>query len=141
MPVYITLSNLIIKKEAIHQKYKGGLSQLKADFSYKDEENGQEDNMLINLRSMNADDHDIEKLMQGGLSFDEENQHSDDFVIRPRYGGCLWEAPWLDDNRVYAWHKEDNPEHIKEAIRKGEIPLRDISAMYDKGLNPFEAIK
>jgi|AntRauTorcE11898_2_1112593.scaffolds.fasta_scaffold00233_20 hypothetical protein len=33
MPIYIALSNLIIKKEASHQKYQGFLSQLKADFS------------------------------------------------------------------------------------------------------------
>jgi len=33
MPIYIALSNLIIKKEVIHQKYQGYLSQLKADFN------------------------------------------------------------------------------------------------------------
>lgn len=57
---------LIINKEAIQQKYRGGMIQLKADFGYRDGENGQEDNMLINLRSVNTDEHYIEKLMQSG---------------------------------------------------------------------------
>ena len=142
MPVYIALSNLIIKKEAIHQKYQGGLSQYKEDFGYRDEENGQEDNMLIMDRKMNADEHKISKLMERGLSFDEEKQYSEDFVILVRHGGCLWDAPWLDENGFYAWHKDDDPELIKEAIRvEEEVTVGEIGEMLDKGLNPYAALK
>jgi len=90
---------------------------------------------------MNADEHNIAWLMERGLTFDKEKQFSADFVILIRYGECLWEAPWLVDNRVFAWHKDDNPELIKEAIRKGEVTGNEIRAMHDKGLNPFKALK
>ena len=48
MPIYVALSNLIIKKEVIHQKYQGGLSQYKEDFAYRDEEIPTKNNGLKN---------------------------------------------------------------------------------------------
>jgi len=69
-PVYLHISNLIIKKEAIAEKYNGGLEKFRKDYNIPESEINQEDGSLFSLGKMNPDEFDIEKLLQNGLSFD-----------------------------------------------------------------------
>ena len=67
-------------------------------------EYNQEDDELFGVARMNADEFDIEKLIQGGLEYNEDTENSNDFVIITRYDGALWQTDWLDNNGIFAWH-------------------------------------
>lgn len=51
---------------------------------------------------MNVEQLDIDNLVAKGLSFDSDEQRSDDFTIIYRYEGFLWDVNWLKHNRVFA---------------------------------------
>lgn len=115
MPVYLHIANLVIKKTSVIEKYSGGIEQFRLDCNIPVSEINQEDNELFSLGLMNADEFDIEKLMNKGLHFDIDWQYSDDFTIINRYGGLFWEAAWLKQNGIFAWHIDADSELIDKA--------------------------
>jgi len=64
MPIYIDLNNLIITKNIIANKYKGGLKQFCHWFDNNKGERWQEDKELFSIVRMNIVDGDIEHLVE-----------------------------------------------------------------------------
>ena len=91
---------------------------------------------------MNMDVFEIDKLMERGLEFNADLQHSNDFVAISRYGGAHWTTDWLNSNQTFAWHVNCNPKQKIRAIEIGEVMTMDkIQALLDKGINVLKTIK
>jgi len=90
---------------------------------------------------MNADEFDIEKLIQGGLEYNEDTENSNDFVIITRYDGALWQTEWLDNNGIFAWHSNCRQEQKERAAQIGVMTMQEVIELGEKGVNVFETIK
>ena len=141
MPVYIEIANIVIEKQTIQKKYKGGIRQFKIDYSFGEGKLHKEDDELLLLAYMNLFDSDIRYLINKGLQHDEVNQSSNDFAILYMYGGDTWKVDWLDSNAAFAWHKKCDPKQIEQAQKIGNSYVDDIKAAIDRGENPFQTIK
>ena len=141
MPTYIHLANLIIDKKAVISKYIGGLEQFRIDYKIGGENFNQEDDQLFSIARMNVDEFNIDALVELGLSYDYENSFSNDFVIRPRYGTYLWPADWVEDNEIFAWHKECDADLIEKANKIAETTMDEIEKAFARGEEPFNTIK
>tara|TARA_Y100001954_G_scaffold226739_1_gene269009 strand:- start:286 stop:729 length:444 start_codon:yes stop_codon:yes gene_type:complete len=104
MPIITDLSNLVIAKDTIDKKVKGGVEQFRKDWidNYKRNE---EDDELFSLSKMNPDEFDIDALISQGLAYDIKSQSSEDFVIVTKYGHKLWIADWLEVEGSYMFHR------------------------------------
>ncbi|MBS1781891.1 MAG: hypothetical protein JSS78_02375 [Bacteroidetes bacterium] len=58
MPVCLTLASLIIDKNAIDKKYKGGVHQFRHDYFNQQGEASQEDDEIFLIARMNWDEYD-----------------------------------------------------------------------------------
>ena len=141
MPVYLDIFNLIVDKQAVTGKYSGGINQFRIDHDIPLSKINQEDDELFSLGQMNADQFDIDHLVSSGLSFDIENQKSDDFTIVYRYGNNFWEVNWLEHNRVFAWHNETNNELKIKIAEICEMTVDDIGIQREKGNNLLRTIR
>ena len=142
MPIYVHLANMIVDKKIIDKKYDGGCNQFRIDWDIDNGEHNQEDDELFGVARMNADEFDIEKLIQGGLEYHEDTENSNDFVIITRYDGALWQADWLDNNGIFAWHSKCIQEQKDRAIYIGEImTMQEVVDLGEKGVNVFQTIK
>ena len=142
MPVYLDLANLVFEKRLLDQKYIGGCDQFRLDWNTINSEANEEDDELLSLASMNIDDFEIEKLIERGLEFNSDLQYSNDFVAISRYGGAHWEADWLNNNEIFAWHVNCDPKQKERAVQIAEVMTMDkIQELSDKGINVFKTIK
>jgi len=134
MPLYIHLSNLVIKKTVITDKYTRDLDALKVALGFLDEYSlCEEDNELVSFKQMNNGDFNLEALVDAGFNCvlgERGVWHSDDFVIISRYGGKSWNAPWLEDNNVFFWHVACRADHKEEAVARGNCPMNEIETRY-----------
>lgn len=94
MAVPIEFFSVVITKQVIQQKYKGGLIQFKTDTpnaSYVDDEH------LTRVGFMDSKSLDeyCEKLIANGLHYDEVQHFSTDFVVVQSLIGKKWKAKWL----------------------------------------------
>ncbi|HEY9082278.1 MAG TPA: hypothetical protein VIN73_03020 [Vicingaceae bacterium] len=94
MAVPIEFFSVVVPKQVIQQKYKGGLVQYKADVpnaSYVDDE------YLTRVGFMNTRSLDefCERLIANGLHFDELQHCSNDFVVVQSLIGKRWKVDWL----------------------------------------------
>lgn len=140
MPIYLHLATLIIDKDVVKQKYKGGVTQFQIDYSTSSDNFHQEDHELFALAAMNIDEFNIEKLLDKGLDFNPELQTSNDFTIKPRYGECLWRVDWLEDNGIFAWHKDASADLIKKADEISHTSMDVIAKRNEEGENLFATI-
>lgn len=102
----------------------------------------QEDDELICLARMNIDEFDIDALIRAGLSYDEEQGYSEDFVALTRYGGAIWEEKWLSYNSTYAWHIDCKKWQKEKALYiSEEMRMEEISKLLDEGVEVFQTIK
>lgn len=142
MPIYIHLANMIVDKKIIDTKYYGGCNQFRIDWDIDAGIYNQEDDELFGVARMNADEFDIEKLIQGGLEYNEDAENSNDFVIITRYDGALWQTDWLDNNGIFAWHSNCIQEQKDRALHIGEVmTMQEVIHLSEKGVNVFETIK
>ena len=142
MPIYIHLANMIVDKKIIDTKYYGGCNQFRIDWDIDAGIYNQEDDELFGVARMNADEFDIEKLIQGGLEYNEDAENSNDFVIITRYDGALWQTDWLDNNGIFAWHSNCIQEQKDRALHIGEVmTMQEVIDLGEKGVNVFETIK
>ena len=142
MPVYLDLANLVFEKRLLDQKYIGGSDQFRLDWNTINSEANQEDDELLSLASMNMDDFEIDKLIERGLEFNSDLQHSNDFVAISRYGGAHWETDWLNNNETFAWHVNCDAKQKERAIQIGEVMTMDkIQELGDKGIDVYKTIK
>jgi hypothetical protein len=141
MPIYLNLANFIVDKKAIENHYTGGLEAFRAFFEKDFGFWKQEDNQLFSLVRMNYDEFNIDHLIDNGLFFDEEKQHSNHFVMYQRHHGFFWQVDWLKDNRVFAWHVDSNEKEIAEVNRISNMTLDEIHEVRLKGRELFNAIR
>ncbi len=140
MPIYIYLANLIIEKKTVEKKYKGGVAKFRKDYLSRTPTNSQEDDELFSIARMNRDEFEIDNLVDNGLHFDEKTWTSTDFVIILRYGSYLWKLDWIEDNNVFAWHKECNPKLINRANVIAETTFDDIQKAFERGEQLLDTI-
>ena len=141
MPVFVRNFNLIFSKEILAQKYKGGVSQFKIDHKVGKVERCQEDDELILVAYMNANDIDLDFFEEQGLHIQENPLASKDFGLVARYGGSYWEVDWLLSNETFAWHidcKKWQKEKVEEICN---LTMDVIEAEMQKGNNLFDTIK
>lgn len=141
MPIYLNIFSLIIPKNVIAEKYKGGISQFFRDFRFSEFEFNQEDDEVFSFGDMNFDGLPIDELIEKGLHFDKTNQYTEDFAVICRYGDDFWDVPWIQHNKVFAWHKNASKAAIQKAEEISNLTVDDISEMFDNGQNPFGAIR
>lgn len=141
MPVFIHLSILVVDKNALKKKYKGGMDEFRKNYYWGEDTNNQEDDELFAIASMNSDDQDIEELMSKGLSFDAEAQKSEDFTIVNRYGGALWPVSWLQHGYSFAWHVDADESKIAKAKAVDEMTMDKIAELFEEGINTFSTIR
>jgi len=133
---------MIVDKKIIDTKYYGGCNQFRIDWDIDAGIYNQEDDELFGVARMNADEFDIEKLIQGGLEYNEDAENSNDFVIITRYDGALWQTDWLDNNGIFAWHSNCIQEQKDRALHIGEVmTMQEVIDLSEKGVNVFETIK
>ena len=140
MPTFINLYNVIIPKDIIKARYKGGLQAFVRWFHEENGSRRQEDQETFSVARMNACDDVILFLVEQGLDFDFENKRSDDFVCVARYGGALWAVDWLQHNATYAWHKDCDKEKIAKAEEINGMQMSDIEDAFNRGENPWDTI-
>ena len=142
MPVYLDLANLIFDKEVLERKYRGGCAQFRIDWKVDDTDTSQEDDELICLARMNIDEFEIDALIRAGLSYDEEQGYSEDFVALTRYGGAIWDVKWFSYNSIYAWHVDCKKWQKEKAFYiSEEMRMEEISKLLDEGVEVFQTIK
>ena len=142
MPIYIHLANIVVVKKIIDKKNDGGCNQFRIDWDIDAGIHNQEDDELFGVARMNYDEFDIEKLIEGGLEYNEDLENSNDFVLVTRYDGALWQTDWLDNNGVFAWHSKCIQEQKERAIHIGEVmTMQEIVDLGEKGVNVFQTIK
>lgn len=141
MPVYLHFANLLVSKEAVHNKYSGGLEQFRLDYRINSDNENEEDVDLFSIAKMNIDEFDIDHLIAKGLQYDTELNRSDDFTIKSRYGSYLWATNWIVDNEIFAWHINTPQEQIDKAQTIANTTLDKLEEMYNNGTNPFATIK
>lgn len=140
MAVYLHISNLIVHKKSIAERYIGGIAQFKKEFNFSPSEINQEDGQLISLAQINPDEFDIEKLLANGLRFDKDLQFSNDFVLVYRYGDESWKVDWLDHNKVFAWHKNSNSMELERVNKISNMTMDNIEKLMENSENPLDAI-
>ena len=141
MPIYLDLSNLIIPKIVIQNKYFGGTAAFKQKY-YAATNRNQEDNELFCLVKMNADEFDLQDLVSNGLSFDSEIMESSDFCIINRYGNPFWKVNWIAYNSAFAWHQKANKDQVNKAKYIGEqMTMDQIAQELEAGNNLLQTIK
>ena len=142
MPIYLDLANLIFSKAIIEAKYQGGCEQFRKDWNITDSNRNDEDDELFMLAAMNVDEFDLDPLFEKGLSYDDENQKSTDFVAVGRYEGALWETNWLKSNASFAWHVNCKKEQQERAIEISEHMTMDVIEDYlNKGIEVLKTIR
>jgi hypothetical protein len=141
MPIYLDLSNLIIPKIVIQNKYLGGIEGFKQKY-YTPVNRNQEDNELFCLVKMNADEFNLQDLVRNGLSFDSEIMESPYFCIINRYGNPFWKVKWISYNSSFAWHQKANKDDVNKAKHIGEqMTMDQISQELVAGNNLLQTIK
>lgn len=141
MPVYLHIFNLIIDKKSVIEKYHGGIEQFRLDYNIPSSEINQEDDELFSLGQMNADEFDIEGLVSKGIQYDKKNQTSNDFTIVYRYGDMLWEAKWLKNNKVFAWHINTSSELKARVAEISNMSMDYIVEQMENGNNLLNTIR
>jgi hypothetical protein len=132
MPIATELTNLLIPKDVVSKKYFGGESQFIQDFNINDSNNRHsQDDELFSIAAMNADEYDIDTLVNKGLEF--KNDSSNDFVICSRYGGFYWNVDWVEGNYMFIWHKKASQGKVERAIHIGtKMTMDKIAEMVEE---------
>jgi hypothetical protein len=147
MPINTDLSQVVFRIAIITEKYAGGVEQFKEDFKFSLGKYNMEDNELLSMVAMNAEDID---LVQAAEIFhrivDDENYiiGSDDFVVINRYGGKMWNCDWVtsdnEDYPVFFWDIQASERAIEEALERCDCTVNEIETRYGTWMKWGEAI-
>jgi hypothetical protein len=125
MPIYCEHIQLVIPKEILEVKYKGGLEQFKLDHQWG-KSHDHEDNELISIASMDNGFPIIE-----GLHYDVKSKTSKDFVIVARYGASAlaWNVDWCKTNRCFIWHNECSLSSYQKMMEVSEMTVNELEVL------------
>lgn len=136
MPIFIHLANLIIPKKVVEEKYPGGIKKFKEVNDFEGENHNQEDDELFGISRKFVHEFDLGMLISKGFEYDKKNHRSNDFILLPRKGKLPWEVEWLNQNGVFAWHTDTDPELIKRAnFIANEIDTEMVKRSAEIGVN------
>ena len=137
MPINTELSQLVFRKSIIAEKYIGGVAQFKEDFEYSRGKYNREDNELISLVAMNADDLGLSQAANNFHRIMDEEGYivgSEDFVVVNRYGGKMWDNEWITGDAgkgsVFFWDVNASEASIQEAYDRSNCPMDEIETRY-----------
>ncbi|TVR89877.1 MAG: hypothetical protein EA411_01355 [Saprospirales bacterium] len=57
-----------------------------------------------------------------------------------RHYGLLWETPWLEHNKIFAWHVGSDAESVMKAEKISSLTMNEIGKRFERGVNPFADI-
>lgn len=139
MAIYLHICTIIINKQAIHDKYAGGLAQFKVDFHFTASDMHQEDKRLVSFGMWDQDQFDIQALVEAGLEYHESDPQTSDILVIYRYNDA-GDNGWLHHNQVFAWHIDAGEKelHLVETI--SNMAVDDINVLRDMGHNLLQAI-
>ena len=147
MPINTELSQLVFRKSIIAEKYIGGVAQFKEDFEYSRGKYNREDNELISLVAMNANDLGLSQAANNFHRIADEDNYivgSDDFVVVNRYGGKMWDNEWItgDEGKgsVFFWDVTASVASIQEAQDRSNCPMDEIETRYGTWMKWGEVI-
>jgi hypothetical protein len=91
---------------------------------------------------MNIDELNIDNLTDAGLDVNDNITFSNDFVPISRRGGALWKTDWLEENGIFAWHKNAKQTQIERARHIGEkMTMDENEAAAKQGVYVMDTIK
>ena len=147
MPINTDLSQLVFRKSIITEKYIGGLEQFKEDFEFSLGKYNMEDNELISIVAMNAEDLDLNQAANNFHRIVDEEGYivgSEDFVVVNRYGGKMWDNEWItgDEGKgsVFFWDVTASEASIQEAQDRSNCPMDEIETRYGTWMKWGEVI-
>ena len=147
MPINSDLSQLVFRKSIIAEKYTGGVAQFKEDFDFSLGKYNMEDNELISLVAMNAEDLDLNQAANKFHRIVDDEGYvvsSDDFVVVNRYGGKMWDNEWItgDEGKgsVFFWDVTASVASIQEAQDRSNCPMDEIETRYGTSMKWGEVI-
>jgi len=97
MPIVETISQTILLKKSIEEKYSGGINQFKEDYKWGGSEVDGEDAELLGLSFMGEHLDDIPEVLVPDLDYVHVSRYN------KRDTGLV---SWLKFNYVYYWHKD-----------------------------------
>ena len=147
MPINTELSQLVFRKSIIAEKYIGGVAQFKEDFEYSRGKYNREDNELISLVAMNANDLGLSQAANNFHRIMDEEGYivgSEDFVVVNRYGGKMWDNEWITGDAgkgsVFFWDVTASEASIQEALDRSNCPMDEIESRYGTWMKWGEVI-
>ena len=147
MPINTELSQLVFRKSIIAEKYIGVVAQFKEDFEYSRGKYNREDNELISLVAMNADDLGLSQAANNFHRIMDEEGYivgSEDFVVVNRYGGKMWDNEWITGDAgkgsVFFWDVNASEASIQEAYDRSNCPMDEIETRYGTWMKWGEVI-
>ena len=147
MPINTELSQLVFRNSIIAEKYIGGVAQFKEDFEYSRGKYNREDNELISLVAMNANDLGLSQAANNFHRIMDEEGYivgSEDFVVVNRYGGKMWDNEWITGDAgkgsVFFWDVNASEASIQEAYDRSNCPMDEIETRYGTWMKWGEVI-
>ena len=123
MPVFCCISQLVVNKKALLEKYDGGVEAFKKRFGFN-KERDREDTELLSFVSMDAAQFQI----LPELGYDRATNTATDYVLIYRYEGLIWPVDWVETDKVFIWHKNCKLSAYKRAMEIETIPLDELDA-------------
>ena len=134
MPIYIDLSNLIIPKSIIEERYNGGLDSFRDRFINSNNPRNQEDDELFQIAKMNPDEFNFQIFESEGLYLKKG-----DYDIINKYGYQASEN-WLKIKFPFIYHSNCEPMQIKLAHHLASMTMDVIMKEQEKGFSLTQEI-
>ena len=136
MPLYIHLSNLVLRKSDIKEHYIGGLEAFRSKYFWEDC-NNQEDDELFGIAAMNPEELPFDELTKNGLEIVFKEGKYD---LVNKYGAKS-NVDWLVVNSPFMWHIDCENEQKQKAISVTTITMDKVSEEARKGNFLLKTIK
>jgi hypothetical protein len=140
MPIYLHISNVIILKEAVQARFKGGEAAFRQEF-FDPVEANEEDDELFLLAGMGLDEDMVDGLIEQGLRYDDDKKRSPDFAVYGRHQGFYWPVDWARDNGMYVWHVQANELLIERAQAIANTRVDELVRQSESGEDPFPTLR
>lgn len=134
VPVFCCISQVVVNKKALTERYDGGVEAFKKRFGFN-KERDREDTELLSLVSMDAAQFDI----LPELGYDAATNTATDYVLVYRYQGLIWHVDWLKTDKVFIWHKDCKLSSYNKAMAIEAMSMTDVMAYQERtGTMPWD---
>jgi len=134
LPVYCHISQLVVNKKALTEKYDGGVEAFKKRFGFN-KDRDREDTELLSFVSLDAAQFQI----LPELGYDRATNTATDYVLIYRYEGLIWPVDWVKTDKVFIWHTDCKLSAYKRAMEIETIPIPELLAHQERtGKMPWD---